>query len=117
MWGRNCIECLCSHKERQFVYRKSTFFNAITKSAVAAENYPFCTIDPEESRVAVPDVRFTWLCELYKPASKVPAYLTVIDIAGLVKGASSGAGLGNAFLSHIKAVDAIFHVVRTSLFR
>jgi obg-like ATPase 1 len=64
-------------------------------------------------RVAVPDARFDWLCDLYKPASKVPAYLTVIDIAGLVKGASSGAGLGNAFLSHIKAVDAIFHVCRT----
>ncbi|CAG8445496.1 7550_t:CDS:2 [Diversispora eburnea] len=91
---------------------KSTFFNAITKSAVAAENYPFCTIDPEESRVAVPDPRFDWLCNLYKPASKVPAYLTVIDIAGLVKGASSGAGLGNNFLSHIRSVDAIYHVVR-----
>ncbi|RUS33760.1 hypothetical protein BC938DRAFT_484070, partial [Jimgerdemannia flammicorona] len=91
---------------------KSTFFNAITNSAAAAENYPFCTIDPEESRVAVPDARFDWLCEHYKPASKVPAYLTVIDIAGLVKGAATGAGLGNAFLSHVKAVDAIFHVVR-----
>ncbi|CAG8673598.1 13765_t:CDS:2, partial [Ambispora leptoticha] len=91
---------------------KSTFFNAITKSAVAAENYPFCTIDPEESRVAVPDERFDWLCELYQPASRVPAYLTVIDIAGLVKGAATGAGLGNNFLSHIRAVDAIFHVVR-----
>ncbi|KAJ1938857.1 hypothetical protein EC988_007465, partial [Linderina pennispora] len=91
---------------------KSTFFNAITSSAVAAENYPFCTIDPEESRVAVPDERFDWLCEHYKPSSKVPAYLTIIDIAGLVKGASEGAGLGNAFLSHVRAVDGIFHVVR-----
>ncbi|CAB5292575.1 unnamed protein product [Rhizophagus irregularis] len=91
---------------------KSTFFNAITNSAASAENYPFCTIDPEESRVAVPDSRFDWLCETYKPLSKVPAYLTVIDIAGLVKGASTGAGLGNNFLSHIRAVDAIFHVVR-----
>ncbi|KAJ1961207.1 hypothetical protein GGI12_003377 [Dipsacomyces acuminosporus] len=91
---------------------KSTFFNAITSSAVAAENYPFCTIDPEESRVAVPDERFDWLCEHYKPSSKIPAYLTVIDIAGLVKGASEGAGLGNAFLSHVSAVDGIFHVVR-----
>ncbi|KAI3653967.1 hypothetical protein MP228_000686 [Amoeboaphelidium protococcarum] len=91
---------------------KSTFFNAITNSAASAENYPFCTIDPEESRVAVPDERFDWLCDMYKPSSKVPAFLTVIDIAGLVKGASSGAGLGNAFLSHIKAVDGIFHVVR-----
>ncbi|OZJ06889.1 Obg-like ATPase 1 [Bifiguratus adelaidae] len=93
---------------------KSTFFNAITNSAASAENYPFCTIaqDPEESRVAVPDERFAWLCEHYKPASKVPAFLTVVDIAGLVKGASSGAGLGNAFLSHIQSVDAIFHMVR-----
>ncbi|KAJ1936276.1 hypothetical protein FBU59_005104, partial [Linderina macrospora] len=91
---------------------KSTFFNAITSSAVAAENYPFCTIDPEESRVAVPDERFDWLCEHYKPSSKVPAYLTIIDIAGLVKGAADGAGLGNAFLSHVRAVDGIFHVVR-----
>lgn len=91
---------------------KSTFFNAITNSAVRAENFPFCTIDPEESRVAVPDVRFDWLCTEYKPKSKVPAYLTVIDIAGLVKGAASGQGLGNAFLSHIRAVDGIFHVVR-----
>ncbi|KAL1914319.1 uncharacterized protein VTP21DRAFT_9012 [Calcarisporiella thermophila] len=91
---------------------KSTFFNALTNSSVSAENYPFCTINPEEARVAVPDPRFDWLCEQYKPASKVPAFLTVIDIAGLVKGASAGAGLGNAFLSHIRAVDAIFHVCR-----
>ena len=91
---------------------KSSFFNCITQSAAAAENYPFCTIDPEEARVAVPDERFEWLCQVYKPASKVPAYLTVIDIAGLVKGAAAGQGLGNAFLSHIKAVDGIFHVVR-----
>lgn len=107
---------------------KSTFFNALTTSAVAAENYPFCTIgpllvlassyslflpsDPSEARVAVPDERFEWLCNLYKPASRVPAYLTVMDIAGLVKGAAEGQGLGNAFLSHIRAVDAIFHMVR-----
>lgn len=91
---------------------KSTLFNAITQSAVAAENYPFCTIDPSESRSPVPDVRFDWLCEHFKPASKVPAYLTVIDIAGLVKGAAQGEGLGNAFLSHIKTVDAIFHLCR-----
>ncbi|OMJ17617.1 Obg-like ATPase 1 [Smittium culicis] len=91
---------------------KSTFFNAITNSSVAAENYPFCTIDPEESRVAVPDERFDWLCDHFKPSIKIPSYLTVIDIAGLVKGAAEGAGLGNAFLSHVRAVDAIFHVVR-----
>ncbi|KAI8060585.1 GTP-binding protein YchF [Gongronella butleri] len=91
---------------------KSTFFNALTNASAAAENYPFCTIDPEESRVAVPDPRFDWLVKHYKPAKNIPAFLTVIDIAGLVKGAASGAGLGNAFLSHIRAVDAIFHVVR-----
>ncbi|SAL97062.1 hypothetical protein [Absidia glauca] len=91
---------------------KSTFFNALTNASAAAENYPFCTIDPEESRVSVPDARFDWLCKHYKPAKEIPAFLTVIDIAGLVKGAASGAGLGNAFLSHIRAVDAIFHVVR-----
>ncbi|GAA5815165.1 hypothetical protein MFLAVUS_008671 [Mucor flavus] len=91
---------------------KSTFFNALTNASAAAENYPFCTIDPEESRVAVPDERFDWLVTHTKPNKVIPAFLTVIDIAGLVKGAASGAGLGNAFLSHIKAVDAIFHVVR-----
>lgn len=64
---------------------KSSFFNALTKSSVPAENFPFCTIDPEESRVAVPDARFDWLCDFYKPSSKVAAFLTVIDIAGLVK--------------------------------
>jgi obg-like ATPase 1 len=61
---------------------KSTFFNALTSASAAAENYPFCTIDPEENRVAVPDERFDWLCDTFKPASKVPAYLTIIDIAG-----------------------------------
>ena len=91
---------------------KSTFFNCITHSSIPAENYPFCTIDPTEGRVSVPDERFDWLCEQFKPASKVPAFLTVIDIAGLVKGAAEGAGLGNAFLANIKAVDGIFHMVR-----
>ncbi|KAJ1824653.1 hypothetical protein GGH91_005514 [Coemansia sp. RSA 2671] len=91
---------------------KSTFFNAITNSSVPAENYPFCTIDPEESRVAVPDERLDWLFTQYKTTKLIPAYLTIIDIAGLVKGAADGAGLGNAFLSHISAVDGIFHVVR-----
>lgn len=61
----------------------------------------------------MPDERFTWLCDLYKPPSKIPAFLTVYDIAGLTKGASTGAGLGNAFLSHIRAIDAIFQVVST----
>ncbi|XP_065173288.1 obg-like ATPase 1 [Atheta coriaria] len=91
---------------------KSTFFNVLTKSAVAAENFPFCTIDPNESRVPVPDERFDYLCQYHKPASKVPGFLNVVDIAGLVKGASEGQGLGNAFLSHISACDAIFHLCR-----
>ncbi|KAI9886724.1 MAG: hypothetical protein M1823_001433 [Watsoniomyces obsoletus] len=75
-------------------------------------NFPYATIEPEEARVIVPDARFDWLCEHYKPASKVPANLTVYDIAGLTRGSSTGAGLGNSFLSHIRAVDAIFQVVR-----
>ena len=77
---------------------KSTFFNVLTKSSMAsAENFPFCTIDPNESRVPVPDERWDFLCQFHKPASKVPAFLNVVDIAGLVKGASEGQGLGNAF--------------------
>lgn len=91
---------------------KSSLFNLLTEQAVAAENYPFCTIDPNESRCAVPDLRFEWLCELWQPTSKIPAYLHITDIAGLIKGASEGAGLGNAFLSHIQAVDGLYHVVR-----
>jgi len=93
---------------------KSTFFNVLTKTSIAAaENFPFCTIDPNESRVPVPDARFDFLVAHHKPASKVPAFLNVTDIAGLVKGASEGQGLGNAFLSHIKSCDAIFHLCRT----
>jgi len=91
---------------------KSTFFNVLTKSQAAAENFPFCTIDPNESRVPVPDPRYDYLSEYFKPASKVPAFLNVVDIAGLVKGAAEGQGLGNAFLSHISACDAIFHLCR-----
>ncbi|KAI9206769.1 P-loop containing nucleoside triphosphate hydrolase protein [Polychytrium aggregatum] len=91
---------------------KSSFFNSLTNSAVPSENYPFCTIDPSESRVIVPDERFDWLCNHYKTRSAVPASLTVTDIAGLVKGAHEGAGLGNAFLSNIQAVDGIFHLCR-----
>ncbi|KAK3775704.1 hypothetical protein RRG08_050539 [Elysia crispata] len=91
---------------------KSTFFNCLTKSEANAENFPFCTIDPNESRVPVPDARFDFLCETYSPVSKVPAFLNVVDIAGLVKGAHEGQGLGNAFLSNIGACDALFHVVR-----
>lgn len=91
---------------------KSTFFNVLTKSSATAENFPFCTIDPNESRVPVPDARFEFLCEHWQPASKVPAFLNVVDIAGLVKGAHEGKGLGNAFLSNISACDAIYHVIR-----
>jgi len=92
---------------------KSTFFQALTKCSLGnPANFPYATIDPEEARVIVPDERFDWLCEHYKPKSVVPANLTVYDIAGLTRGASTGAGLGNAFLSHIRAVDAVFQVVR-----
>uniref|UniRef100_H2Z0M6 Obg-like ATPase 1 n=1 Tax=Ciona savignyi TaxID=51511 RepID=H2Z0M6_CIOSA len=90
---------------------KSTFFNVLTKSQVTAENFPFCTIDPNESRVPVPDERWEFLVNFHKPASKVPAFLSVVDIAGLVKGASEGQGLGK-FLSHISGCDAIFHMTR-----
>ena len=92
---------------------KSTTFNMMCKMSVPAENFPFCTIDPTESRVQVPDPQFTELIGAFKPKSEVPAFLTVFDIAGLVKGASEGAGLGNAFLSHISATDALFHICRT----
>ena len=92
---------------------KSTTFNMMCKMSVPAENFPFCTIDPTESRVQVPDPQFTELIGAFKPKSEVPAVLTVFDIAGLVKGASEGAGLGNAFLSHISATDALFHICRT----
>jgi obg-like ATPase 1 len=91
---------------------KSTTFNFLSNLNVPAENFPFCTIDPNLAKIYVPDLRFERLCEMYKPKSKVPATITITDIAGLVKGASEGAGLGNAFLSHISAVDGIYHVVR-----
>jgi ribosome-binding ATPase YchF (GTP1/OBG family) len=91
---------------------KSSLFNLLTAQSVAAENYPFCTIEPNEARCAVPDERFDYLCKLWTPPSEYPAYLQITDIAGLIKGASEGAGLGNAFLSHIQAVDGIYHVIR-----
>ena len=92
---------------------KSTFFQAITKSPLGnPANYPFATIEPEEARVVVPSERFDKLCEMYKPKSEVPAFLTVYDIHGLTKGAASGEGLGNNFLSNIRAVDAIFQMTR-----
>eukprot|EP00920_Eleutheroschizon_duboscqi_P019081 GHVT01045234.1.p1 GENE.GHVT01045234.1~~GHVT01045234.1.p1 ORF type:complete len:396 (+),score=83.10 GHVT01045234.1:128-1315(+) len=91
---------------------KSTTFNLLSKQSVPAENYPFCTIDPHEARLNVPDDRFNWLVDHFKPKSVVAATLTIFDIAGLVPGAHKGEGLGNAFLSHIQAVDGIYHVVR-----
>lgn len=91
---------------------KSTTFNVLSNLSVPAENYPFCTIEPTEAKVFVPDRRFERLCEIYNPRSKVAASISIFDIAGLVAGASEGEGLGNAFLSHIQAVDGIFHVVR-----
>jgi len=91
---------------------KSTLFNTLTKMGIPAENFPFCTIEPNEARVNVPDERFTWLVDLYKPKSQVSAYLEIHDIAGLVRGAAEGQGLGNAFLSHIRRTDGIFHVCR-----
>ncbi|CDR38076.1 hypothetical protein NBRC10512_005581 [Rhodotorula toruloides] len=92
---------------------KSSLFNIMSRCDLGkVANFPYATIEPEEARVSVPDERFDWLCELYKPASKVPAFLTCVDIAGLTKGASTGAGLGNNFLANVRAVDGIFQVVR-----
>ncbi|WFC99809.1 hypothetical protein MYAM1_002555 [Malassezia yamatoensis] len=92
---------------------KSTLFNTIAKCDLGkAANFPYATIEPEEARVPVPDDRFLWLCNMYKPKSEVPAFLTCIDIAGLTAGASTGAGLGNAFLSNVRSVDGIFQVIR-----
>lgn len=91
---------------------KSTLFNAITNAGAQSANYPFCTIEPNVGVVAVPDERLDLLAELYHPKSVVPASIEFVDIAGLVKGASKGEGLGNKFLSHIREVDAIIHVVR-----
>ena len=91
---------------------KSTLFNAITCAGAQAANYPFCTIEPNTGVVAVPDHRLDVLAEMYHPEKYTPATLEFVDIAGLVKGASRGEGLGNKFLSHIREVDAIVHVVR-----
>jgi ribosome-binding ATPase YchF (GTP1/OBG family) len=91
---------------------KSTLFNALTKKGVPAENYPFCTIDPSVGIVPVPDERLTNLSKISKSKKTIPAVVEFVDIAGLVKGASEGAGLGNKFLSHIREVDAIIEVVR-----
>ena len=91
---------------------KSTLFNAITNAGVPADNYAFCTIDPNVGVVSVPDERLDWLAELHNPKKLTPAVIEFVDIAGLVKGASKGEGLGNKFLSNIRTTDAIVHVVR-----
>jgi GTP-binding protein YchF len=91
---------------------KSTLFNALTRAQIAAENYPFCTIDPNLGVVPVPDPRLAQLAEIAKPEKIVPTMVEFVDIAGLVAGAAQGEGLGNQFLAHIREVDAIAHVVR-----
>ena len=91
---------------------KSTLFNAITNAGVPADNYAFCTIDPNVGVVSVPDERLDWLSDFYQPKKTTPAVVEFVDIAGLVKGASKGEGLGNKFLSNIRTTDAIVHVVR-----
>lgn len=91
---------------------KSTLFNALTKAGIAAENFPFCTIDPNTGIVPVPDVRLDQIAAIVKPQKVVPTAMEFVDIAGLVKGAAAGEGLGNKFLSNIRETDAIAHVVR-----
>lgn len=91
---------------------KSTLFNAITNAGAQSANYPFCTIEPNVGMVSVPDERLDRLAEMYNPDKFTPATIEFVDIAGLVKGASNGEGLGNKFLSHIREVDAVIHVVR-----
>src|SRR6187402_1398823 len=91
---------------------KSTLFNALTKAGIAAENYPFCTIEPNVGVVELPDPRLAQLSEIVKPERIVPAIVEFVDIAGLVAGASKGEGLGNQFLAHIRETDAVVNVVR-----
>ena len=91
---------------------KSTLFNALTKSKIPAENFPFCTIDPNVGKVPLPDRRLDNINDIVKSKKIVPATLDLVDIAGLVKGASEGEGLGNSFLSNIREMSALAHVVR-----
>ena len=91
---------------------KSTLFNSLTKAGAESANYPFCTIDPNVGVVTVPDERLNLLGDFYKSKKVTPAVIEFVDIAGLVKGASKGEGLGNQFLANIREVDAIVHVVR-----
>jgi len=101
MWNRRVAECW-----------QVTLFNALTEAGIAAENYPFCTIDPNVGIVPVPDIRLDQLAEIVKPERVLPTTMEFVDIAGLVEGASKGEGLGNKFLSHVRETDAIAHVVR-----
>ncbi len=91
---------------------KSTLFNCLTQNKAQSENYPFCTIDPNVSIVNVPDFRLDKLSSLINPQKLIPTTVKIVDIAGLVKGASKGEGLGNKFLSNIRETDAIIHVLR-----
>src|SRR5262245_3643414 len=91
---------------------KSTLFNALTKAGIAAENYPFCTMEPNVGIVEVPDPRLGTIAAIAKPEKVIPAVVEFVDIAGLVAGASKGEGLGNQFLANIRETDAIAHVVR-----
>ena len=91
---------------------KSTIFNALTSAGAQVANYPFCTIDQNVGVVSVPDIRLKRLTEIFRPKVVTPTTMEFVDIAGLVKGASAGEGLGNKFLGHIRGVDAIVHVVR-----
>ena len=92
---------------------KSTLFNSLTQAGAESANYPFCTIDPNIGVVLVPDKRLNVLGEMYSTEKIIPAVIEFLDIAGLVRGASKGEGLGNKFLSHIREVDAILHVSLT----
>ena len=91
---------------------KSTLFNCLSNSKAQSANFPFCTIEPNIGKVNVPDKRLITLTDLINPKQTIPASIEIVDIAGLVKGASKGEGLGNQFLSHIREVDAILHVLR-----
>ncbi len=91
---------------------KSTLFNALTRAQAAVANYPFCTLDPNVGRVPVPDERIARLSAIYRPKKETPTSIEIVDIAGLVEGASRGEGLGNQFLAHIREVDALIHIVR-----
>ena len=91
---------------------KSTAFNALTRAGARVENFPFCTIEPNHGVVPVPDARLDALAALLRPGKLVPATVDVVDIAGLVRGAHAGEGLGNQFLGHVRTVDALIHVLR-----